>query len=225
MSIAQKALELVPEGADIGLGTGRAAAEFVRALGAKVAAGFRIRGVPTSEATAKLAAELNIPMATLEEVEGLAVTFDGADAIDPNLDLIKGLGGALLREKVVAASSGRFVVLAGEEKVTPILGQGYCKRLPLEVIPFGLAFVQRRLKALGHRAELRMKDGRPFVTDNGNYTLDLDVSGTIADPAALERTLRGVPGIADTGLFLGMADLALVQAADGSVRELRRPAR
>src|SRR5689334_18727823 len=147
MTIAETALSMIEEGTTIGLGTGRAATEFVRALGARVKAGFRITGVPTSEATADLARQLGIPLTTLDQVDELAVTFDGADEVDPNLDLIKGLGGALLREKIVAASSRRLVILVGPGKEVAKLGEHGV--LPVEVVPFGLALAGRKLEALG----------------------------------------------------------------------------
>jgi ribose 5-phosphate isomerase A len=224
MSIAEQALALIRPGTVIGLGTGRAATEFVRALGAAVRDGLRIRGVPTSVATADLATQLGIPLTTLEEVdEDLDVTFDGADEVAPNLDLIKGLGGALLREKIVAASSRRLVILVGPGKEVEVLGTGTEHTLPVEVVPFGLPLVRRRLEALGYPASPRRKDGALFVTDNGNYTLDLDCRDRpITDPEGLERALRSIPGVVDTGLFLGMAETVLIRDDDDAVRVRRR---
>src|SRR5436309_11703644 len=150
MTIAEEALAMTRPGTVIGLGTGRAASEFVRALGDRVRDGLRITGVPTSVATADLAAQLGIPLTSLDQVdEDLDATFDGADEVAPNLDLIKGLGGALLREKVVAASSRRLVILAGPGKEVEVLGTGEKHTLPVEVVPFGLPLVRRRLAALG----------------------------------------------------------------------------
>jgi ribose 5-phosphate isomerase A len=223
MSIADEALALIRPGTVIGLGTGRAATEFVKALGDRVRDGLQITGVPTSVATADLAQKLKIPLTTLELAAELEITFDGADEVDPNLDLIKGLGGALLREKIVAASSRRLVILVGPGKEVPALGTGERHTLPVEVVPFGLPLVLRRVAALGYPAAPRIKDGALFVTDNGNYTLDLDCRDhPIADPRGLERDLRAIPGVVDTGLFLGMAETVLIQDETGAVRVRRR---
>lgn len=212
MGIEQKALEYVREGQTLGLGTGRAATAFVRALGARVQQGLKVRGVPTSEATEKVARELGIPLLTLAEAGELDVTFDGADEVDPRLHLIKGYGGALVREKIVAASSRKFIVLVGDEKLVSVLGQR--GRLPIEIIPFGEALCRRRLAKLGIEADLRRRDdGGVYVTDNGNHILDGRVSA-IADPAALDLDLLRIPGVVGTGIFAGMADVVLVQRGD-----------
>ena len=215
-ALARRALGFVKDDTAVGLGAGRAATAFVRALAARVRAGLRVRGVPVSEATAGLAAELGIPLVGLEaEID---VTVDGADEVDPDLNLIKGYGGALLRERVVAAASRRQVILVERDKLVPRLGSR--RRLPVEVVPFALPLCRRRLAALGLGPALRTAGERPFVTDNGNVILDC-VVGSIADPPGLERALRAVPGVVDTGLFLGTADTVLV--ADGtSVSEWSR---
>ena len=200
----------------MGLGAGRAATAFVGALAARVRHGLRVRGVPVSEATAELAEELGIPLVGLE-VE-IDVTVDGADEVDPDLNLIKGYGGALVRERIVAAASRRQVILVERDKLVPRLGSR--GRLPVEVVSFALPLCRRRLAALGLGPALRMAGARPFVTDNGNVILDC-VVGPIADPPGLDRALRAIPGVVDTGLFLGTADTVLV--ADGTaVRELSR---
>jgi ribose 5-phosphate isomerase A len=220
MSAAERALEHVRDGQTLGLGTGRAATAFVEALGARVAAGLRVRGVPTSEATASLAKRLGIPLLSLADAGELDVTFDGADEVDPDLDLIKGYGGALVREKVVAASSRRFVVLVGAEKLVPTLGARGI--LPVEVVPFAEALCRRRLLALGCEPALRERDRKPYVTDNGNWILDCKVS-TISDPGALDRAILSIPGVLGTGLFVGMADVVLIEDGDRvEVRERRR---
>jgi ribose 5-phosphate isomerase A len=216
MNAAERALEFVADGAVVGLGSGRAARAFVRALGRRVAEGLRVRGVPTSEATGRLAESLGIPLVGLDDVDALDVALDGADEVDPRKDLIKGYGGALLREKVVAAAARRLVILVGKEKLVPVLGSR--GRLPLEVLPFAEAFVRRRLERLGHRGELRQVDGAPYVTDNGNHVLDLAVSG-IEDPAGLDAALHAIPGVLATGLFLGMAERVVVE--DGGRVEVR----
>ncbi len=218
--IAQHALGLIQPGQVVGLGTGRAATAFVHALGERVQAGLQIRGIPTSEGTAALARRLGIPLASLSEIDAIDVTVDGADEVDPHLNLIKGYGGALVREKIVAASSKREVILVGTEKLVPVLGTR--GRLPVEVVPFALPLCSRRLADLGCRPTLRLVDGEPFVSDNGNHILDCAVSA-IAEPAALERALLLIPGLVDTGLFLGMADTVLVERGDQvEVRERKR---
>ena len=164
----------------IGLGSGRAATAFIRALGSEVKAGRSVRGVPTSEATARLARELGIPLAGLDEASP-EVTVDGADEVDPRLDLIKGYGGALVRERIVAVASERQIILVGPEKLVPVLGSHH--RLPIEVVPFALPLASRRLAPIAGAPTLRQVDGRPFITDNGNVILDCAV-GPIADPRA-----------------------------------------
>ena len=220
MTAAERALALIEDGSAIGLGTGRAATLFVRALGERVRQGLRVRGVPTSDATADLARELGIPLTTLEEIDELAIAFDGADEVAPDLGLIKGYGGALVREKIVAASSRRFVVLVGPGKEVSTLGER--GKLPVEVVPFALPLARRKLTALGCPPALRLKpDGTTYITDNGNPIFDCQV-GPIPDPAALERAILDIPGVVGTGLFLGMAEVVFIQLDDGSVREIRR---
>jgi ribose 5-phosphate isomerase A len=217
-AVAERALSYVPEGGIIGLGTGKAATEFIHALGERVRAGLKIRGVPTSEASAALARQLGIPLTTLEEVEGLDVDVDGADEVDPNCQLVKGYGGALLREKIVAAASKKFIVVVGPEKIVTALGTR--GKLPVEIVPFGLGLCSRRLTALGLTPEVRMKDGKQFITDNGNLILDCGMK-PLADPEGLELSIRAIPGVVGTGLFLGMATAVLVQR--GSSVEVLEP--
>ena len=217
MSIATRAIEFVKDGDVVGLGTGRAATAFVHALGAAVKEGLRVRGVPTSQITADLATQLGIPLERLDEVGQIDVTFDGADEVDPQLNLIKGYGGAMVREKIVAASSRRLIILVGAEKLVPVLGSRGI--LPIEVVPFGLPLCQHRLTKLGCRPTVRLVDGQPFVTDNGNQILDCGIS-PIRDPAAFEQSILSIPGVVGTGLFIGMADTVLVQ--DGEMVEVRQ---
>jgi ribose 5-phosphate isomerase A len=218
---ARRALEFVEDGQVLGLGTGRAATAFVRALGARVKQGLHIRGVPTSEATAAVARELGIPLLELEEAGGLDCTFDGADEVDPSLDLIKGWGGALVREKIVAAWSRRLVILVGAEKLVPALGSR--GKLPVEVVPFGVSLARRRLQEMGFESQLRSgPEGDPLVTDNGNLILDCKTS-LIEDPDALDREIQALPGVVGTGIFAGMADAVIVQ--DGDRVEVKRRAR
>ncbi len=201
----------------IGLGSGRAASAFIRALGDEARRGRAVRGVATSETSARLARRVGIPLTGLEE-PSVDVTVDGADEVDPALNLIKGYGGALVRERIVAAASERQIILVRGDKLVPVLGSR--GRLPLEVVPFALPFVLRRLARPGCEPTVRSVGGRPVLSDNGNLIVDCGVE-PIEDAAALERWLRAIPGVVDTGLFLGTADTVLV--ADGeAVKELRR---
>ena len=215
--LVERALALVAPGDRLGLGTGHAAAAFVEALGARVRAGLSVVGVPTSEETAALARSVGVPLTTLDETPELDLAVDGADEVDPAGDLVKGYGGALVRERIVAAAAQRFVVLVGAEKLVPVLGTR--GRLPVEVVPFARWSAARHLLALGLRSELRALAGTPFLTDNGNVILDCG-TGPIARPADLEAKIRAVPGVVGTGLFLGLKPTVLVLAADGTVSQL-----
>ena len=193
----------------VGLGTGRAAAGFVRELGERVRAGLPIRGIPTSRATEGLARSLGIPLVGFEDVSAVDLAVDGADEVDPDHHLIKGHGGALVRERVVAAAASRFVVLVGPEKLSHRLGAQ--RSVPVEAIPFAAPQVERALERMGAAARVRIEpDGRPFVTDNQNLLVNASF-GEISDPAALHRRIREIPGVLDSGLFAGMADVVLVE--------------
>lgn len=216
-SLAARALDFVGDGAVVGLGTGRAATAFLRALADRVRQGLTIKGVPTSEATARLARDLGIPLTGLDE-GFIEVTVDGADEVDPQLDLIKGYGGALVRERIVAAASRKQVILVDSSKLVPRLGTR--GRLPVEVIPFAVPFCVRRLQELGCQATPRLVDGKPFVSDNGNGIIDCAIE-PLEDPGAFDNRIRAIPGVVDTGLFLGTAHTVLV-AEEGTVREMRR---
>jgi len=208
MTIVERALELVSNDSRIGLGSGHAAQAFIKALGERIRnRRLGIQGVPTSEETAKLAQLEGIPLLTLAEAGILDLTVDGADEVDSNLDLIKGYGRALVREKIVAASSRRFVILVGEEKLVPQLGTR--GQLPVEVTPFALPLCERRLGELGLRPIPYHLGKRLFVTDNGNHILDCQIK-PIPDASKLEMDIRAIPGVVGTGLFLGMADTVLV---------------
>ncbi len=215
---AEQALDFVASGQVVGLGTGRAASAFVRALGERSAAGLSVRGVPTSQATVDLAAECGIPLTTLDAVESIDVTVDGADEVDPDLHLIKGYGAALVREKIVAAASKRLVILVGPEKLVNALGER--GKLPVEVVPFGVEPCRRQLAAMGLPAVLRMQGDSPVVTDNGNHILDCAVE-SIPDPAYLDRNLCCVPGVLGTGIFANMATAVIVDE-EGGARVMRR---
>jgi ribose 5-phosphate isomerase A len=220
---AAAALEHVTDGMRLGIGTGSTAEEFIRLLSKKTAAGLRITGVPTSERSDKLCRDLGVPVATLDELPELDLTVDGTDEIDPDFNLIKGGGGALLREKIVAAASAKMVVIADASKVVAKLGKF---PLPVEVNPFGLKSttiaVEKIARKLGLSGpiQLRMRGDAPFVTDGGHLILDASF-GLIPDATALSAALHGIPGVVEHGLFLNLATIAIVAGADG-IRTLER---
>jgi len=208
---AEKALELVQEGMLLGLGSGSTSRLFVEGVGRLVASGMKVRGVPTSRSTAELAASLGIPIVT-ELVGQIDLAVDGADEVDPALNLIKGRGGALFREKLVAAASKRFVVVVDESKMVKQLGEGV---LPVEVLPFLWRSTAERLTALGLSLVIRGGEETPYVTDNGNVILDLTVAEGIKNPAELALELKQVTGVVEHGLFVGMTDTVIVAGPDG----------
>ncbi len=211
------ASKLVRDGDVVGLGTGSTAYFAVVALGERVKAGLKIVGIPTSVQTADLARAVGIPLTTFDEHPEIDITLDGADEIGPNLNLIKGGGGALLREKVVASASEKMVVVADSGKIVPVLGKF---PLPVEIIAFARTVVEKKIVALGAVPKLRTKpDGSTYLTDNGNPILDCSF-GKITDAAALALALSNVPGIVEHGLFIGLAKVALVGRGD-RVEELR----
>jgi ribose 5-phosphate isomerase A len=216
---AEKALELVQDGMLIGLGTGSTARFFIEGVGRLAAGGLKVRGVPTSRATAELAAELGIPIVT-EMVGQIDLTVDGADEVDPALNLIKGRGGALLREKLVATASKRFVVVVDETKLVKQLGEGV---LPVEVLPFLWRSTADRLTALGASLVVRGGEENPYVTDNGNLILDLAVDGGIKNAADFGLDLKKVTGVLEHGLFVGMTDTVIVAGPEGP-KAIGRPA-
>ena len=222
---ARQALTYVHSGMVLGLGTGSTAAQFIDMLGEQIATGMLqgIAGVPTSERTAERARALGIPLTTLAAHPCLDLVVDGADEVDPDLNLIKGLGRALLREKIIVAHADRFLVVVDESKLVSRLGRG---PLPVEIVPFGAEAHVCWLNTLGCRAELwRETDGSPIVTDNGNYLARcwFPNGDGIADPYALARALADRPGIVEHGLFLEMATCVVVAGAAG-VRILERRA-
>jgi len=208
---AHKALELVQDGMLVGLGSGSTARYFTEGLGRLVAEGMKVRGVPTSRATAELAAELGIPIVT-ELVGQIDLTVDGADEVDPALNLIKGRGGALSREKLVAAASKRFVVVVDESKQVKQLGVGV---LPVEVLAFLWRSTAERLTALGVSLVVRGGEEVPYVTDNGNLILDLSGNGGIDNPGDFGLELKKITGVVEHGLFVGMADTVIVAGPEG----------
>jgi ribose 5-phosphate isomerase A len=215
---ARASLRFVEDGQVVGLGTGSTAAYFIKLLGEKVRNGMRVRGIPTSDRSRELAESLGIPLTTLDECQEIAVTVDGADEVDPQLRLIKGGGGAMLREKIVASATKRLVIVADETKQVPVLGKF---PLPVEVIKFAQALVAKRITALGAQVSLRKNaDGTPFVTDEKNHILDCRF-GQIADADTLARQLSEMPGVVEHGLFIGMASVVLL-ARGSEIVELRR---
>ena len=211
-------MELVRDGMLVGLGSGSTARYFTEGVGRLIAGGMRLRGVPTSRATAQLAAELGIPV--IEELVGsIDLAVDGADEVDPSLGLIKGRGGALFREKLVAASAKRFVAVVDESKLVDRLGKGV---LPVEVLPFLWRTTAERLARLCTGLKVRGGEEEPYVTDNGNLILDLSFEEGIQDASTLAAALKGTTGVVEHGLFLGMADTCVVAGADGP-RVLGRP--
>lgn len=214
---AREALAHVSDGMRLGIGTGSTAEEFVRLLAQKVATGLNVVGVPTSERTAALCRELGVPLSTLDETPELDLTIDGADEIDSELSLIKGGGGALLREKIVAAASARMIVIADKSKVVDTLGRF---PLPIEVNRFGLRATELAIAAAAGRLglsgdiNLRMTDSQPFVTDGDHFIMDASF-GRIPDTRALSEALHAIPGVVEHGLFIGLASAAVVAGSDG----------
>jgi ribose 5-phosphate isomerase A len=214
---AEAALLAVEPGMKLGLGTGRTAEHFIRLLGVKVRAGFDLVAVPTSERTADLAESEGIRLTTLDNEPALDLTVDGADEIDPSLRMIKGGGGALLREKIVAAASARMTVIVDAAKQVPVLG---AFPLPIEVVPFGLAATRRAIDAafaalgLSGPVTLRQVEGRPYLTDGGHFILDASL-GRIEAPEALADRLSGIPGVVEHGLFIGLASAAIIAHPNG----------
>jgi ribose 5-phosphate isomerase A len=210
---ARKSLEYVKDGMIVGLGSGSTATFVIQFLGELVQQGLKIRGIPTSRASAELAQSLNIPLTTFDQVHSTDVTIDGADEIGAGLALIKGGGGALLHEKIVAASSKRLVIVADEQKLVERLGRF---PLPVEVIPFAAAPVRAKLQNMGANPVLRaQKDGSPYITDEGNYIFDCHY-GVIHDPPAVAHAIKSMTGVVEHGLFLGLASVAIVAGPDGA---------
>jgi len=221
---AARALEHVRDGMKLGLGTGSTAKHFVDLLGEKVRAGLNVVGVPTSEATRIQAEQCGVPLTTLDDVDRLDLTIDGADEIDAALNLIKGGGGALLREKIVASASDRMIVIADDTKWVDVLGRF---PLPVEVIPFGLGATQRAIAAAfaqtgnsGHMVLRKGKDGHFFVTDGGHCIVDAHL-GQITDAPRLAGLLTCIPGVVEHGLFIGLASTAVLAGSQG-IRVIER---
>jgi ribose 5-phosphate isomerase A len=215
---AARALEFVRPGMRLGLGTGSTAKHFVDLLGERVKAGLDVVAVPTSEVTRAQAAQLRIPLTTLDETPELDLTVDGADEIAPDLTMIKGGGGALLREKIVASASAEMVVIADQSKWVPVLGRF---PLPVEIAPFGATATRRAVEAAAAASDCpgpallrKGKDGHAFVTDGGHWLYDVQLQ-RIADPVALADRLAAIPGVMEHGLFIGLARTAILAGPDG----------
>jgi ribose 5-phosphate isomerase A len=213
------ALEAVKDGMIVGLGTGSTASHFIRELGVRVKSGLHVHGIPTSQASHRLAEEVGVPLTSLGEHPAIDVTVDGADEVSDSLDLIKGLGGALVREKVVAHASRLVIIVVDESKLTGRLG--FKVPIPVEVVPFALEVVRTQLVLWGGEARLREKDGRPFISDNGNPILDW-FHGPVDQPWALEKQIKGVTGVVDSGIFANVAGL-VIAATSAGIRKLQRP--
>jgi ribose 5-phosphate isomerase A len=215
---ARASLKYVRDGQVVGLGTGSTATIAIRLLGEKVRAGLKIRGIPTSKASHGLAQQLGIPLITFEDAQQIDVTIDGADEFDPALNLIKGGGGALLREKIVASATRFQVIVTDSSKQVQVLGKF---PLPVEVIKFAEPLIAKRISEMGVRAVRRQDpSGKPYLTDEGNYILDCHF-GQIPDPAALGRILKDLPGVVEHGLFIELASV-VVMAKAGALEEFRR---
>lgn len=210
---ALKALEFVHDGMVVGLGTGSTAKHIVIALGEKVRAGMKLRGVATSRETAALARDCRIPLIDTENTWTIDVAIDGADQVDPHFNLIKGGGGALLKEKIVAASAKQFIVLVDHTKRVPVLGHPF--PLPVEVVPFGWGSTAREIEVFTKsKVVLRQRNGAPFKTEAGHLIVDVHLS-RIDNPRELEINLNQIPGIVETGLFVGRTDLLIVGTPQG----------
>jgi len=212
---ALHALDEIRDGMIVGLGTGSTAAHFIREL---ARARLQVAGIPTSEESRRLAEETGIRLTSFEENPRIDVTVDGADEVSPQLDLLKGLGGALVREKIVAHASERVVIIVDESKLVDRLGQKNV--IPIEVIPFAVPRVLLLLRELGGEARVRQRDGRSFVSDNGNSIVDWN-HGMIDDPAKLEKQLKSLTGVVDSGIFANVAHCVIVAGSQG-VRKLQR---
>ncbi|WP_025682646.1 ribose-5-phosphate isomerase RpiA [Paenibacillus maysiensis] len=210
---AEKAVEAIEDGMKVGLGTGSTAYWAIQKIGERVAQGLHIQAVATSQASEDQARELGIPIVPFDQIGRLDVTIDGADEVNEQLVLVKGGGGALLREKIVESNSNRLIIIVDESKDVKVLG---AFPLPVEVVPFASEWTLEALQQTGCRAEWRMKDGERFQTDNGNYIADCRY-GTIENPQELEIQLNQIPGVVDNGLFINMADQVIIARANGQI--------
>jgi ribose 5-phosphate isomerase A len=213
------ALERIENGMILGLGSGSTASLFIRELGARVQGGLRVQGIASSEESRRLAEEVGVPLTTLLEHPRIDVTVDGADEVSESLDLTKGLGGALVREKIVAHASDRVIIVVDESKLVDKLGRKV--PIPVEVVPFAAVLVQAQLKRWGGDALLRERNGKVFISDNGNWILDWRC-GTVDQPTVCEKQLKSLTGVVDSGVFANVASLVIAATSTG-IRKLQRP--
>jgi ribose 5-phosphate isomerase A len=214
---AGKAIEYIRGGMTLGLGTGSTAYWAIQGIGDQVKNGLSVRAIATSMQSEALALELGIPIVPFAGIDHIDITIDGADEVDQHLNLIKGGGGALLREKIVASATEFYIIIVDESKIVPQLGKF---PLPVEIVPFGWEMTMQRLKKLGCVPVMRMTaDRQPFLTDNQHYILDCSF-GPIADPASLHGQVSGITGVMEDGFFIGMADVVVVGSAGGDTRVL-----
>ncbi|TWI58086.1 ribose-5-phosphate isomerase RpiA [Halalkalibacter nanhaiisediminis] len=211
--VGEKAAEFVKDGMIVGLGTGSTVYYTILKLGERVKKGLSIKGVPTSIQTEKLARECGIPLTNFREIEQIDLDIDGADEVSSELDLIKGGGGALLREKIIAKAAKQCIIVADSSKMVKQLGEF---RLPVEVTPFGCEMTEKHIRTLGFLTELRLSTDEPFVTDNGNYIFDCSYTKGY-DPKKIEQELNMIPGVVENGLFVGMADLVITVDHDKKI--------
>jgi ribose 5-phosphate isomerase A len=216
-AVAKRAAEFVTDGMILGIGTGTTAKHLLYALAARMKDGLRFTGVPTSAQTEQFALGLNIPMMSLDETDEIQLAIDGADEVSEHLDLIKGGGGAFLQEKMVAFAAAKFIVIGDESKLVTSLGKF---PLPVEIVPYGIERIKNHIANLGcKQVSLRHRNDKVYITDHGHYVLDCHF-GMINDPVQLNISLKEIPGVVETGLFLQMADVALIGYANGMIREL-----
>ncbi|WP_251552060.1 ribose-5-phosphate isomerase RpiA [Neobacillus muris] len=211
--VGEKAADFVKDGMVVGLGTGSTVYYTLLKLGTFVQQGLSIRGIPSSIQTEKLALELGIPLVSFDEIEQIDVAIDGADEVSSDLNLIKGGGGALLREKIIAKAAKTFIVAADSKKMVNQLGSF---PLPVEVLPFGVEMTSKYIQELGGSTKLRQKDGIPYLTDNGHYIVDCSFQD-LTHPEVLEKDLNLIPGVIDNGLFVGMADIVITMNANQQI--------
>lgn len=216
--VGEKAVDFVKEGMVVGLGTGTTVLYTISKLGKLVQQGFYIKGIPTSKQTEKLAIEVGIPLVSFNEIDHIDLAIDGADEVNRELDLIKGGGGALLREKIIAKAAKNFIVVADSQKVVNQLGSF---PLPVEVVPFGFEMTMKHIRELGGSPKLRQKNELPYITDNGNYIIDC-VFSELKFPEYLEKRINMIPGVVDNGLFIGMADIVITLDRDKNITIYKR---
>jgi ribose 5-phosphate isomerase A len=216
----EKAAEWVKTGMTVGLGTGSTAYWAIQSIASRVKQGMEIKAIATSTPSEDLAKQLGITIVSFAEIDHIDLTIDGADEVSENLNLIKGGGGALLREKIVAAATNLYIIIAGENKYVHTLG---AFALPVEVVKFGWEMTVRHLQKLGCTLKMRLSADEPFVSDNGNFIIDCSFK-SIGEPATLQQHINAIPGVVENGLFLNMADIVILGMKDGSTKELRKSA-